>query len=114
MQKKHSGLHVGVSTKFKAKITIASSSHHIATSLMWKGLDDISTGVLEVSMIDPTSFRLRGFLAIAVAAVLVAAALRHTLHVYAGFSREEIGWDALSVAIIAILAILFFRRASKQ
>jgi hypothetical protein len=65
-------------------------------------------------MIDPTGFRLRGFLAIAVAAVLVAAALRHTLHVYAGFSREEIGWDALSAAIIAILAILFFRRASKQ
>jgi hypothetical protein len=65
-------------------------------------------------MIDPRSFRLKGFLAIAFGAVLTAAALRHVLHVYGGISREEIRWDALSFAVIGILAIVLFRRMSKQ
>jgi hypothetical protein len=65
-------------------------------------------------MIDPTSFRLRGFLAITICAVLTAAALRHVLHVYAGISREEIRWDALAFAVIGIGAILLFRKTSKN
>jgi hypothetical protein len=65
-------------------------------------------------MIDPRSFRLKGFLAIALGAVLTAAALRHILHVYGGISREEIRWDALAFALIGVLAFFLFRRASKQ
>lgn len=65
-------------------------------------------------MMDPRSFRLKAFLGVALGAVLVAAALRHVLHVYGGFSREEIRWDALSFAMIGILAILLYRRLSKQ
>jgi hypothetical protein len=63
---------------------------------------------------DPTTFRLKGFLAVAFGAVLIAAGLRHILHVYAGFSREEIRWDALSAAIMAILAVRLFRGVYKQ
>jgi hypothetical protein len=65
-------------------------------------------------MIDPRSFRLKAFLAVAFGAVLIAATLRHVLHVYGGFSREEIRWDALSFAIIGILAISLYRRLSKR
>jgi hypothetical protein len=38
---------------------------------------------------DPTKLRMRYLVGILVAAVVTAAALRHFLHVEAGFSREE-------------------------
>ena len=39
---------------------------------------------------DPTKFRMRYLLVFLAAAALTAAALRHLLHVQAGFTREEI------------------------
>lgn len=65
-------------------------------------------------MWDPRSFRLKNFLAIALAAVLTAAALRHTLHVYGGIPREEIRWDALIAVVITVVAVIAIRRASRQ
>jgi branched-subunit amino acid transport protein len=62
--------------------------------------------------LDPRSFRLRNFLAIALAAVFTAAVLRHVLHVYGGISREEIRADALLAILIAAVATILFRRMS--
>jgi hypothetical protein len=60
---------------------------------------------------DPTKFRMRYLLAIFAAAVVTAAALRHFLHVQAGFSREEIRTGVLITAGICIfLAVAFLRR----
>ena len=65
-------------------------------------------------LLDPRSFRLRNFLAIAFAAVFTAAALRHVLHVYGGISREEIRADALLVILIVAVATILFRRVSRR
>jgi hypothetical protein len=59
---------------------------------------------------DPLSFRFRYFLAILFAAVVTAAALRHIIHVYVGFSREEIRTAALIATPLVAIAIIFFRR----
>ncbi len=56
-------------------------------------------------MLDPRSFRFRTFLAIVLAAVLTAALLRHSLHVYGGIPREEIRWDALVTVFLAVGAL---------
>jgi hypothetical protein len=63
---------------------------------------------------DPRSFRLRNFLAIVFAAVLIAALLRHGLHVYGGIPREEIRADAFIAILIVGLATLFFQRVSRR
>lgn len=60
-------------------------------------------------MWDPRTFRFRNFLAIALAAVLTAAVLRHVLHVYGGIPRDEIRWDALMAILIVIIAITLVR-----
>ena len=64
---------------------------------------------------DPTRVRLRYLIGIFLAAVVTAALLRHTVHVYAGFSREEIRTLALVAAGTGILlAVLFFRRRKRK
>jgi len=68
----------------------------------------------EDMLVDPRSFRLRNFLAIALAAVFTAAVLRHVLHVYGGISREEIRADALLALLIVAVATILFRRASRR
>jgi hypothetical protein len=60
-------------------------------------------------VLDPRDFRLRYFLLIAFAAVLIAAVLRHTLHVYGNISPKDIGVDAL-LAAAAVGVIMFFGR----
>jgi hypothetical protein len=65
-------------------------------------------------VVDPRSFRLRNFLAIAFAAVLTAAVLRHVLHVYGGISREDIRADALLATLIVAVATVFFQRVSRR
>jgi hypothetical protein len=65
-------------------------------------------------VVDPRSFRLRNFLAIAFAAVLTAAVLRHVLHVYGGISREDIRSDALLATAIVAVATILFRRVSRR
>ncbi len=68
----------------------------------------------EDSRVDPRNFRLRNFLAIAFAAVLTAAALRHVLHVYGGISREEIRANALLAILIVAVATVFYQRVSQR
>jgi hypothetical protein len=63
---------------------------------------------------DPLSFRFRYLLAILFAAVLTAAALRHTMHVYGGFSREEIRQVALIATPLVAIAIIFFRKRRRR
>lgn len=65
-------------------------------------------------MLDPREFRLRYMAGIVVAAILIAALLRHVLHVYGGLSREDIRVDALiALAIVTTTAILL-RRLSRR
>ena len=63
---------------------------------------------------DPRSFRLRNFLAIVFAAVLIAAMLRHVLHVYGGIPREEIRADAFIAILIVAAVTVFFQRVSRR
>lgn len=63
---------------------------------------------------DPTTFRMRYLLGILVAAVITAAALRHLLHVYAGFTRIEIFIGALLATISVFLAAYLFRLARRR
>ena len=59
---------------------------------------------------DPRSFRLRHLFGVLFVAVLIAAALRHVLHVYGGISKEEIRGEALVGGLIILLATFLFRR----
>jgi hypothetical protein len=61
-------------------------------------------------MLDPRDFRLRHFLLIALVSVLVAAVLRHTLHVYGNISPKDIGVDALVSAAVIALAVICLRK----
>jgi hypothetical protein len=63
---------------------------------------------------DPREFRLRYVLLIVVAAVFIAALLRHVLHTYGGLSREDIRADALIAALIVGLAAIAVRRAYRR
>jgi hypothetical protein len=47
-------------------------------------------------------------------ALPMAALLRHTLHVYGGFSREDIRVSALVAAIAIALVIIFSQRFYRQ
>jgi heme/copper-type cytochrome/quinol oxidase subunit 4 len=55
---------------------------------------------------DPTKLRLRYLVVIFLAAVVTAAALRHFLHVDAGYSREQIRLLALIPAVIGIFLVV--------
>jgi hypothetical protein len=67
-----------------------------------------------VREMNPLSFRLRYLLAILLAAVVTAAALRHVVHVYVGFSREEIRAGALIALPLVVIAIILFRRRRRS
>ena len=56
------------------------------------------------------NIRFRYVLAFLSAAVIAAAALRHGVHVYGGFSREEIREDALLAIPFVVLAVIIFGR----
>ena len=62
-------------------------------------------------MLDPREFRLRYVVAIVVGTILIAALLRHLLHVYGGLSREDIRVDALIAALIVGVAAFLYKRA---
>ena len=76
----------------------------------------VNAGVLpgDSPVWDPRSFRLRNFLAIVFAAVLIAAILRHVLHVYAGIPREEIRADAFIAIVIVAAVTVFVQRFSRR
>ena len=63
---------------------------------------------------DPTKYRFRYLVGILLTAVLVAAALRHVLHVGAGFTRGQILGGALSALAIGLLIILIFVRRRRR
>jgi hypothetical protein len=65
-------------------------------------------------MWDPRDFRLRYLLLIVLAAILIAALLRHALHVYGGLSREDIRVDALLAAAVICMVVVFFRRLYRR
>jgi hypothetical protein len=76
----------------------------------------VKSGVLpgDSPVWDPRSFRLRSFLAIVFAAVLIAAMLRHVLHVYGGIPREEIRADAFIAIVIVAAVTVFVQRFSRR
>ena len=63
---------------------------------------------------DPREFRFRYLIGIVLAAILIAALLRHTLHVYGGLSREDIRADALIAVLIIVLTTIVIRRLSRR
>jgi uncharacterized oligopeptide transporter (OPT) family protein len=63
---------------------------------------------------DPTKYRFRLLVGIFLTAILIAAVLRHVLHVHAGFTREEILIGALAVAIATALLTLYLRRRRRR
>lgn len=67
-----------------------------------------------VTVLDPREFRLRYLLIIVLGTILIAALLRHVLHVYGGLSREDIRVDALIAALIVGAAALLFRKAYRR
>ena len=65
-------------------------------------------------MLDPREFQLRYLVAIVVGTILIAALLRHVLHVYGGISREDIRVDALIAALIIGVAAILYKRAYRR
>ena len=63
---------------------------------------------------DPREFRFRDLIGIVLAAILIAALLRHTLHVYGGLSREDIRADALIAVLVIVLTTIVIRRLSRR
>jgi hypothetical protein len=60
---------------------------------------------------DPIKVRMRYLVGILVAAVVIAAALRHFLHVSLGFAPREILIGALvASAVASVVTAIFFRR----
>ena len=62
-----------------------------------------------IARMDSFERRFRYALAFLIGAAITAAALRHGVHVYGGFSREEIRVGALMAIPAVALAIIFFR-----
>ncbi|MDE2330134.1 MAG: hypothetical protein KGK16_05055 [Bradyrhizobium sp.] len=48
------------------------------------------------------------------AAIVIAALLRHALHVYGGLSREDIRADALIAALVIAVAAVAARKVYKR
>jgi len=65
-------------------------------------------------VLDPREFRFRYLIGIVLAAILIAALLRHTLHVYGGLSREDIRADALIAVLVIVLTSIVIRRLSRR
>lgn len=67
-------------------------------------------------MFDPREleFRFRYLIGIVLAAILIAALLRHVLHVYGGLSREDIRADALIALLIVSATTILLRRLSRS
>jgi hypothetical protein len=72
----------------------------INAQVFWRG----------IARMDSFEQRFGYALAFLIGAVITAAALRHGVHVYGGFSREEIRVGALIAIPAVALAIIFFQR----
>jgi hypothetical protein len=58
------------------------------------------------SMMEALNSRFRFMVALLTAAAVIAGLLRHTAHVYGGFSREEIRTAALLVCLVVSLLLV--------
>jgi hypothetical protein len=58
---------------------------------------------------DWLNLRFRYVLGFLVTALIIAAVLRHVIHIYGGISREEIGTGALLTIPVIALALVFFK-----
>jgi hypothetical protein len=65
------------------------------------------------SMMEALNSRFKYVVAFLIAAVIIAALLRHAIHVYGGLSREEIRAGAL-IAIPAVALLLIFLVVKKR
>jgi hypothetical protein len=63
---------------------------------------------------DPTKTRFRYLVGILLMAILIAAVLRHVLHMHAGFTRQQIFIGALALAFTATLLIFILRRSRRS
>jgi hypothetical protein len=63
---------------------------------------------------DPTKTRFRYLVGILLMAILIAAVLRHVLHMHAGFTRQQIFIGALALALTATLLIFILRRSRRS
>jgi hypothetical protein len=67
-----------------------------------------------VNMLDQLNLRIKYVLAFMIVAVIAAAALRHGVHVYGGFARDEIRTGALmTIPFVALAAVIFGRRQQR-
>jgi len=74
-------------------------------SINWNFWPGLASGM------DGLNQQFKYIVAFLIGAVIIAAVLRHTVHVYGGFSREEIRAGALiAIPAVLLLAISFFRR----
>lgn len=64
-------------------------------------------------MMEALNSRFKYVVAFLIAAVIIAALLRHAIHVYGGLSREEIRAGAL-IAIPAVALLLIFLVVKKR
>ena len=65
---------------------------------------------------DPTKLRMRYLIGIFLAAVLTAAFLRHTIHTYGGYSREDIrsmSLEAIATVVLFVIIFVGLRRRRK-
>ena len=65
-------------------------------------------------MLDELNLRAKYVLVFLIGAVITAAALRHVMHVYGGFSREQIRFSTLLAIPVVALALIFLRRKWRQ
>jgi hypothetical protein len=70
----------------------------------------------EYRMLEILNARFRYIVSFLLAAVIFAGVLRHTAHVYAGFSRAEIREGALIglMAVVAVSVVLIFWRRRRR
>jgi hypothetical protein len=59
-------------------------------------------------------FKFRYLIVTVLTAILIAALLRHVLHVYGGLSREDIRADALIALLIVSATTILLRRLSRS
>jgi hypothetical protein len=114
---------VGVKFRFRSTAMVASCPN---CALIWSSAKTIpnnqeksggiSGGIWQgtVNMLNQLNLRTKYVLAFMIGAVIAAAALRHGVHIYGGFSRDEIRTGALMAIPFVALAAVFFRRKRRQ
>lgn len=62
-----------------------------------------------ITMIDTLNSRIKAVTLMVLGAIMVAAFLRHTLHVYGGISPADIRSDSLLLVAAVAIVVVFFR-----